>query len=111
MTGSARQQGSNDDNLYFVKTDSEGNASLNVTDISNITRGFIVYPVPATTSITLLYDHLVSHPEIQIYNSLGKMIYDEYDQKEIDIELFSEGIYLISIIGNDKIYSQRFSKM
>ena len=111
MTGSVQLPGRADDDFYFVKTDSEGNASLSVADISNFSPRFIVYPIPASSFITLLYDQVISHPEVQIYNAIGKMIYDEFDQKEIDLKSFSEGIYLITIVGDDKIYSQRFIKM
>lgn len=111
MTGSLRQTGSSDADLYFVKTDSEGNTSLNVDDISgNMTR-FVVYPDPAMTTITLSYDKLVTNPEVMIYNALGRLVFDEVNSKKIDVRSLSEGIYFVTIRQEGKFYSQRFVKM
>jgi hypothetical protein len=111
IVGSKQSVGSDNTDLYFIKTDSEGNTSLNVENLTGTGPHFTVYPDPATTSITILYDHVVIHPEVQIYNALGKMIYDEFDQQEISLKSFSEGIYFITLIGDNEIYSQRFIKM
>lgn len=111
MIGSKQQTGSTNADMYFVKTDSQGNTSLNVPNIEDISQKFIVYPDPAVNSISLSFDNLVSNPIVRIYNCFGKLVFEGMNEKKVNIASFSEGVYFITLRQDDKTYSQRFIKM
>jgi hypothetical protein len=111
MTGSVQQAGSANADLYFVKTDSDGNTSLNIENLSGTVPRFVVYPDPAVSTISLLYDSQVTSPEIRIFTAIGRMVFEGTNEKKIDIATLTEGIYFITLRHNDKFYTQRFVKM
>ncbi|MEO8088154.1 MAG: T9SS type A sorting domain-containing protein, partial [Bacteroidota bacterium] len=111
MVGSKQRIGSLDADLYFVKTDSEGNTSLNVPGLTGSTPRFIVFPDPAINIITLSFDNLLNNPDVLIYNAYSKLVFEGRNEKKINIESLPEGVYFISLRQDEKIYSQHFIKM
>jgi hypothetical protein len=111
MTGSQQETGSSDADLYFVKTDSDGNASLQVENINDRNGGLQISPNPAREIIALSIDPVVGSPDISIYNSIGRLVYEGMNTKKIDITTLSDGLYLITVKGSGRFYSSRFIKM
>lgn len=80
-----------------------------------VKNDLIIYPVPATKKITLLFSKPVANTEITIFNAEGKHVLSKagitsqraYD---LDISRLSNGVYMIDIRnGNEKIL-KRFIK-
>jgi hypothetical protein len=111
IVGNKQPIGSDNGDLYFIKTDSEGNISLNVEDLSDDLQHFVIYPNPATGTISLSYDNKFTSPQIRIYNAQGRMMFEGSSENKIDIAGLSEGIYIITLRQGNEFFTQRFSKM
>jgi len=111
IVGTKQKTGTDNSDLYFVKTDSEGNLSLNVDNLSDNSPHFVISPDPAEKNITLSYDNLISEPEVRIYNALGRLVFEGVNLKKINVASLCGGIYFITLKHDDKFYSQRFVKM
>jgi hypothetical protein len=111
MIGSRQLVGSPDADLYLVKTDRDGNSSLNVEDLSGLASRFIISPDPASDIISLTYDNLVIHPEVRIYNSIGRLVFEGMNSCKINISTLSGGVYFITLREDGQFYAQRFVKM
>lgn len=89
--------------LYLLKLDSAGNFSTSISEIEN-SNSFILYPNPATTSITILSNikHVIT--KVEIYNMLGEKVFtgDFYEQVSLNCELFPKGIYLVQLNADEK---------
>ncbi len=107
MVGSKGKIGEYPD-LYFLKTDSEGNTYTNIIDPGKTSSAFFVYPNPSLNSINLSYDNSISNPIIQIYNFLGKLVIDEKNEKSINISGLPSGFYYITLKDGNKIFSKKF---
>ncbi|MCB9055772.1 MAG: T9SS type A sorting domain-containing protein [Chitinophagales bacterium] len=80
--------------------------TLTFNDISN---NLVIYPVPATNKISILFPKPVLGADIAIYNAEGRLVLSEagvatervYD---VDINRFNNGVYIIDIRnGNERI--------
>jgi len=80
-----------------------------------------IYPNPVTNLSTITYgvpDDFNDNLKIEIYNSVGKIVYKNNNlvnifgkQKfEIDLKFLEAGLYIISISGNNKSATTKFIK-
>ncbi len=94
--------------IWVVKTDSLGNAPgmqyLGINDINRVSsKGDIkAFPNPAKETTTISYPQLNKEGELQIYNILGQIVYEEKlakasSQKEINIQSFKTGLYKVIV--------------
>ena len=73
-----------------------------------------VYPNPASTQVTFLYDNLSSEEAtIKIYDINGRMVYSNqffgtsFNQHVLDVSSFSKGFYNVIIESNERIGTQK----
>ena len=69
------------------------------------------FPNPATNQTTISYTQLINEGELQIYNTLGQLVYEEKlasgsSQKEINIESFKAGLYKVVVRQNGMLKGQ-----
>ena len=96
--------------IWVVKTDSLGNApgmhylDLGIKEINKLSsKGDIkAFPNPATNQTTIVFPQLKGEGELQIYNTLGQLVYQEKlakasSQKEINIQSFKIGLYKVIV--------------
>jgi hypothetical protein len=87
-----------------------------VHDLENFNMEFLLYPNPSDKDITIKYSYMNStDAEIEIYDYLGKMVYNRTSKKEsseekINIESFSAGCYLIKVSANGKEFIKKLIK-
>jgi hypothetical protein len=62
--------------------------------VKNYTDNIMIYPNPATHSITISGD-IVS--EVKMSNDIGQLILSEYNTNEINVSKLTNGIYILSI--------------
>ncbi|MCF6185277.1 MAG: T9SS type A sorting domain-containing protein, partial [Bacteroidales bacterium] len=77
---------------------------------TNIENGITVYPNPADNEITIKFTKNIENVKIKIFNSLGQIVYSsntKNDFEKIDISKFTSGIYLISILNNQYVYTKK----
>ena len=111
--------------IYLFKTDSAGIASgivindaTGITDYSFKNSNLRIFPNPTSGKffIDFSYSDLISNSKtIKIYNSIGLLIFQNNVninsnrnsdfQSEIDLSLFSDGIYFIKINTGYNVYS------
>ena len=96
---------SNMADIYFdfneaVETNTVTTEIIELTSIGqNIGFDFVIYPVPV---IDFLYvESQIQIEEIQIYNQLGQLVLNNYNQNQIDISDLKSGIFFCKVI-NDK---------
>lgn len=78
------------------------------TGINNVTENiaqFVVYPNPNNGEFTISVTGLDKTPSVQIYNTLGKLVYSDVltSEKNTFNTNLAAGIYFISIIENNKV--------
>ena len=93
--------------VWFVKTDSMGYVPgmqyVGIKDLNPYTMVAIkAFPNPTTNQTTISYPQLINEGELQIYNILGQLVYEEKltkatSQKEINIQNFNAGLYKVII--------------
>ncbi len=94
------------------------NLTLATTDIklNEVDENFIVYPNPASSTITIRSDseYLDNKYEIYIYNLSGQVLYNSIfkNNQAINIEHFKKSVYILRIIDNNKrtVYVQKIIK-
>ncbi|MEO8147069.1 MAG: T9SS type A sorting domain-containing protein [Bacteroidia bacterium] len=94
--------------VYLVKTDNEGNVASGVIEVPAPISGFVIYPNPVLNTINLSYNNSMSNPSIKIHNSLGKLIYEGENLKNIVITGLPSGIYYLTLMDGTNSYSQKF---
>ena len=88
-----------------VKNNLNKNNSLNV----------VVYPNPINTYVTIIFSEL-SNTVVNtvLYDVTGREVYlksqDSTSTFQVDMSLFSSGIYLLKIISGDKYFTARLIK-
>jgi sugar lactone lactonase YvrE len=103
-------------NLYFVD---EGNSRIRmVSNINNTTsinhfslnsNQISIYPNPSNGSFTI-ETNSTTNQTVQLYDVNGKMVWDQTINGKattIDATNLNEGVYNISIIGNDSVLNKR----
>ncbi|MEI6764121.1 MAG: T9SS type A sorting domain-containing protein [Bacteroidota bacterium] len=84
----------------------ENSANIDLTDIS-------IYPNPGTDYISITNTTLMKNGIASVYNIQGQLLFQQkitQDRTEIDIRNLSNGIYVLSMVCNDKIKVLRFAK-
>lgn len=77
-----------------------------VTSVENITNKISVYPNPAQSFITI---NAPINSSIKIFDVSGKiMLSQTLKNKNLNIEDFNSGIYLIEVKAGNKIYNTKF---
>ncbi|OIQ21067.1 MAG: hypothetical protein BM557_04740 [Flavobacterium sp. MedPE-SWcel] len=72
-----------------------------------------LFPNPATNKITVLLENSIGNSEINIYNTLGQVVYSDiatFDRKEIAIDNVENGVYFIEVKNQDQRYLKKFIK-
>ncbi len=110
MTGYKQQTGTTDADLFFVKTDKNGNASTNIIEQGKKSYSFMISPNPAMNTIHVSYDNNFVKPVIEIFNSVGSLITRTENQKDINISGLSSGIYNVNLFEGNRLLSQKFVK-
>jgi hypothetical protein len=89
----------------------EGNGTLSIKNKAVLTASISVYPNPAKDNFTISFNNLNGVKNIEIYNVLGKRIYQKLTEKNsLDVNLteFNKGVYLIRTFSeNKKIYHSK----
>jgi len=96
-------------NVHFTK---ELISAVSIDENKSINLG--IYPNPASSQVTLLYDNLTSaQATIRIVDINGRMIYSEqfmgtnFNQQVLDVSNFSKGFYSVIIESNDRVGTQK----
>ena len=68
----------------------------------------MIYPNPARDILNISYEKNVIIKEIAIYNQVGQKVFEGRSQNNtIDVSGFQKGIYIIEVIGEDWITSEK----
>lgn len=76
---------------------------------TTIERNLNVYPNPSSSEISISLDEKID--EIQVYSLDGKLKETIYNQKNLNISNYVNGMYLIKVLSNQKVYQSKFVKM
>ncbi|MDT0558163.1 T9SS type A sorting domain-containing protein [Ichthyenterobacterium sp. W332] len=74
---------------------------------------FNVYPNPATSNLTLEFSQGLSDATIEVFNLLGKRVYNsvvDSESRDLDISDWSAGVYIIKISSGESSQVKRFVK-
>lgn len=71
-----------------------------------------LFPTPTSNYLHLDFPNSITLSQIIIYNTLGKVVYRSPStlEKTIDVNNLASGVYLIQIITNEGIYTNKFNK-
>ena len=108
ITGWKQKIGSEDADIYLLKTDSSGNFSTNIQEPVSSLTGLKVYPDPAVNTINLSFDSRLTNPVIKIFNSEGRLVVKAENQTKINIEDLPSGLYCITLSQGNRFLSQKF---
>ena len=112
ILGNKQPIGSENGELYFIKTDMEGNTSLNNIENQALSQQeFGVYPNPATSMVSLYFDKHLINSHMTVYNSVGRIMYEGALTHGLDISTLCEGVYIICVADGEKILWTRLIKM
>lgn len=102
---------------YPVTVGSHGSDSLLCTlvglapNIDQSTVNIQISPNPSNGQFTISFNRILKNGTIEIYNSLGKMVYSNHFVNAFSTEInngnFSSGIYFISVNDNEKYYFEK----
>lgn len=91
-----------------------GNKTSDINDINQEIKGYSVYPMPNHGLFSLVFSGHLTGIYIEVYNSLGDMIYSESDIKEINaINLQNQvnGLYVLRILDSSgRIHTENIVK-
>ena len=82
------------------------------TNIDGVEYRLNIYPNPANDQVTVYVDNLQNGAEVRIVDMLGKTV-GSYsiaggDNKvDIDLSALAEGVYLVRIVSNNNIATER----
>ena len=93
----------------ILKTD-DGGGPMGVNEITPISNSLKIYPNPASGNITL------ETPEtgtLSVYNLNGILVLEQKITKQtttIDVSKLSEGLYVLKVVGEKKVFVGKFMK-
>ncbi len=100
---------------YIIKTDSMGNVSsgTGIAEVNNPFK-FNIYPNPSTGNFTIQVKGLPQkNTELKIFNLMNQCIYscrlNNNVKEQIDLSHLPNGMYVATILVNNKIVSQKIS--
>ncbi|MFH1003909.1 MAG: T9SS type A sorting domain-containing protein [Bacteroidota bacterium] len=88
-----------------------------IVPLLDVNNKITIFPNPTNSSFTILLKSEMTHGVLQMYNSIGQIIYSEQlitsneMEKEIDAEQLSQGIYYIFIHTPEKQWKARIQKI
>lgn len=85
--------------------------SLSISDAQRL--DFDMFPNPATDRLTIQLPSNTEKAEVQIYNYIGKLSLSKIissDNNKIDVNDLSAGVYVLKVVTEDKIGTQKFVK-
>ncbi|MBL7892917.1 MAG: T9SS type A sorting domain-containing protein [Bacteroidia bacterium] len=88
-------------------------ANLDYTNLSTLTKPeqhIDVYPNPSNEIITIEIPNTFQNYVIEIYSPLGQQIFKASDQTVIDMSNFKNGIYILIVKQEDKIWTTKIIK-
>ena len=99
--------------VYAVKTTSI-ETYVGVAPLSDMSEQFSLHPNPANNKLTIQFPlPYAAMATLSLYNSMGRPV-REYTitngSNTIDISSLAPGIYLVKLLVNDEIYSNKFIK-
>ena len=86
------------ENLVYVFSPKTTNSTSDFSTFSNK-----IYPNPSTTG-TFTLDINTDNYKINIYDSMGKLLFSQTNTNQIDLSSFTKGIYSISIETKSSTY-------
>jgi len=103
--------------IWVFKTDSFGclqpgcQNQVGVQEIGKSITALTVYPNPATIQATITYPVLTSQGQLQVYNTLGQMVYEEALAKNnaqtvLDTKIYEKGLYKVVVREGGEIIGQ-----
>ena len=90
-------------NAIFSNSCGENLTQVNIINQKNIK----IYPNPFTNELHILGDNI---KRIMIYDTFGRLVYDQKNDFTINNINWKKGIYLISIVSDNKSYSYKIIK-
>jgi hypothetical protein len=70
-------------------------------------EGIVFFPNPTTNFVNIYLPNYTEY-EVRVCNALGEIIYKKYgNPKFVDLSVVPPGLYTITVITNDKTYSDR----
>lgn len=114
-----------DSSAYIYKTGAEmitvnviNQINVGIEEEGETENDFLIYPNPATTTLTI--ESTVNSPQttVAIHNAQGQLVTssvpdsyrDENPQTTIDISSFSNGIYFLTLTNGEQTLSRKFVK-
>lgn len=94
-----------------VTTSTSGNTALGISEAKRL--HFSMHPNPATDNLTIQLPASSEKATIQFYDYIGRLALTKTvfsSDNEINIESLNAGIYILKVISEDKIGSQKFIK-
>jgi hypothetical protein len=90
--------------VFILDPTNAYNKRVNVKKSSATNTDFIVYPNPASNKLSLHYTGS-SEPAVQLKNMLGQIVFEKQYTSivsdYIDVSLFANGTYVISVTENN----------
>jgi hypothetical protein len=68
-----------------------------------------IFPNPAQNVLNISTSG-VNNYSVQITNSIGKVMFNQQNQKSIDISSFPKGFYILSLTSGEQVYTGKFIK-
>lgn len=99
------------DNVSITDASRSGEQNIEIEDTE---FQFTIFPNPVNNILNIGYSNLSSSFVARVFDLQGRLIKQfviENSQYELDVSELSNGVYLISINVNEKLYSKRFIKM
>ncbi len=110
------------DNDFLPAPSIEQSFEVNLVDhvenIGNNDLEFVVYPNPADDLLYILLNDVTSDRyEVSIYDVHGRLVQQETmvnfgaNEYKLDIDTLSDGVFILTLVKDGKIYSSRFLKI
>jgi hypothetical protein len=68
-----------------------------------------IFPNPAQNVLNISMNGILNY-SVQITNSIGKVMFNQQNQKSIDISSFPKGFYILSLTSGEQVYTGKFIK-
>jgi plastocyanin len=89
----------------------EGEGALSISEAQRLS--FEMFPNPASNNVSIQLPSGTEKATVHFYDSLGRLALSEKvtnTKKTIDVNSISRGVYILKVITEDKIGSQKFIK-
>lgn len=103
--------GSNGGSDKAINISTSGDSVLGISEANRL--DFEMYPNPASESLTIQLPSGSDKAKVQFYDYVGRLALTGYvtdSNNKIDVNGLSSGVYVLKVLSNDKIGSQKFIK-